>query len=140
MLNIKSILAEGERRIRNKNLVFIGDIKDTCIYKIIGRDTLSSHWGDSRFFIAEVNYYRKNMIDCYLEMNDYQPGCWAEHYFLRLSRQYRNDRWFQFRFQTQVRFGGVSGAATNAAYDSPINRVKASVRQLGRVLFPNIWF
>lgn len=140
MLNIENILAEGNRRLSKKNLVFIGDIKDTRIYKLIGRDTLSSHWGDSRFFIADIQYYQQNMIDCYKEMNDYEQGRWAEHYFLRLSRNFRNDKRFQFRFTTQVIFGGVSGAASNAAYDSKTNRIKASLRQVGRILFPNIWF
>lgn len=140
MLNINKILAEGERRLKDVPLVFIGDIKDTCVYKIIGRDTLSSHWGDSRFFISEIKYYRESMIDCYAQMNDYEPNQWAEHYFLRLSRDFRHDCRFQFRYRTQVRFGGVSGAAHNGAYNSVGNRVKASVRQLGRILFPNIWF
>lgn len=140
MLNINKILAECERRLSKRHIVFIGDIKDTCIYKLIGRETLSSHWGDSRFFFAEIDYYKDNMIDCYAEMNDYDSECWAEHYFLRLSRKFRHDSSFQFRYTTQVRFGGVSGAATNGSYDSWRNRVKASVRQLGRVLFPNIWF
>ena len=140
MLNINKILAECERRLSKRQVVFIGDIKDTCIYKFVGRDTLSSQWGDSRFFCAEINYYRESMIDCYAEMNDYEPESWAEHYFLRLSRKFRHDSRFQFRYRTQVRFGGVSGAATNASYDSLGNRVKASVRQLGRLLFPYIWF
>lgn len=140
MLNIRQILSEGERKIKKKEVVFIGDVKDTCIYKLFGRDTLSSHWGDSRFFIAEIKHYRDNMIDCYSEMNDYEPDKWAEHYFLRLSRKFRHDPRFQFRFTTQVRFGGVSGAASNDSYDSKANRIKASVRQLGRILFPNIWF
>ena len=140
MLNIKKILAEGERRLKAGNLVFIGDIKDTCVYKLIGKDTLSSHWGDSRFFIAEINYYLNSMVNCYKEMNDYEEGHWAEHYFLRLSREFRHDARFRFRFRTQVRFGGVSGAATNTSYDSKANRLKASIRQVGRILFPNIWF
>lgn len=140
MLNILSILAEAERRLRKNELVFIGDIKDTCIYKLVGRDTLSSHWGDSRFFIAEINFYKDSMIDCYIEMNDYEPDKWAEHYFLRLSRKFRNDPRFQFRFTTQVRFDGVSGAGSNASYNSTSSRIKAYARQLGRFLFPNIWF
>ena len=140
MLNIKRILAEGKQKLSKGNTVFIGDIKDTCVYKLIGCKTLSSNWGDSRFFIAEINYYRNKMIDCYQEMNDYEEGRWAEHYFLRLSRQFRHDNRFLFRFKTQVRFGGVSGTSTMASYDSKANRIKASVRQLGRILFPNIWF
>lgn len=140
MLNICAILSEIERMRTQSDIVFMGDIKDTCIYKLVGRDTLSSHWGDSRFFMAKTDYYRDHMIDCYAEMNDYEPESWAEHYFLRLSRKFRNDPRFRFRYRTQVRFGGVSGASSNASYDSMANRAKAAVRQIGRFLFPNIWF
>lgn len=140
MLNVCTILNEIECTLAKSEIVFMGDIKDTCVYKFIGRDTLSSHWGDSRFFMAKIDYYSKYMINCYAEMNDYEPESWAEHYFLRLSRKFRHDPRFRFRYRTQVRFGGVSGASLNASYDSMANRVKASVRQIGRVLFPHIWF
>lgn len=140
MLNICTILSEIERMLAKSDVVFMGDIKDTCVYKLVGRDTLSSHWGDSRFFMAKTEYYRDCMIDCYAEMNDYEPDSWAEHYFLRHSRKFRHDPRFRFRYRTQVRFGGVSGAAANMAYDTKTNRIKACARQLGRFFFPNIWF
>lgn len=52
MLNINRILTEGKQRLSKGNIVFIGDIKDTCVYKLIGHKTLSSNWGDSRFFYS----------------------------------------------------------------------------------------
>lgn len=144
MLNIRSIIKEIQRRADDKPIVFMGDIKDTCVYKFIGRDTLSSHWGDSRFFMADIEFYRENLVDCYKEMNDYQTGKWAEDYFLNLSRKYRHDSRFIFRYRTQVRFGGVSGtfsSLNNArGYNSRFNKIKADIRQIIRLLFPNIWF
>lgn len=147
MLNIRSIIREIERRAEKKGIVYMGDIKDTCVYKLIGRDTLSSHWGDSRFFMADINFYRDNLADCYLEMNDYEEGKWAEHYFLNLSRKHRKDSRYIFRFRTQVRFGGISGTLSSSqyrsgtrGYDSLPNRIKANIRQVLRILFPNIWF
>jgi len=147
MLNIRSIIKEIERRADNTTIVYMGDIKDTCVYKMIGRDTLSSHWGDSRFFMASINFYREHLADCYLEMNDYEEGKWAEHYFLNLSRKYRKDPRFIFRYRSQVRFGGVSGTVSSQQYQCGINgynslpnRIKANVRQVLRILFPNIWF
>lgn len=147
MLNIRSIINEIKRRADNNQIVYMGDIKDTIVYKMIGRDTLSSHWGDSRFFMAEVDFYRKNLSNCYAEMNDYEEGKWAEHYFLNLSRTYRKDPRFIFRYRTQVRFGGISGTISSQqlhngakGYNSVSNRIKAHVRQLFRILFPNVWF
>lgn len=144
MLNICSIINEIERRVDGNHIVYMGDIKDTCVYKLIGRDTLSSHWGDSRFFMADIEFYRENLADCYKEMDDYQAGKWAEDYFLNLSRKHRQDSRFIFRYRTQVRFGGVSGtfsSLNNArGYDSQFNRFKAGIRQIFRILFPYIWF
>lgn len=144
MLNIHSIIKEIERRTDDKPIVYLGDIKDTCVYKLIGRNTLSSHWGDSRFFMTEIDFYRKNLADCYKEMDDYQAGKWAEDYFLNMSRKYRHNPRFIFRYRTQVRFGGVSGtfsSLNNArGYDSIFNRFKAGIRQIFRILFPYIWF
>lgn len=147
MLNIRPVIREIERRASKNHIVYMGDIKDTCIYELIGRKTLSSHWGDSRFFMAYVSFYKENLADCYLEMNDYEAGKWAEDYFLNLSRSYRKDTRFIFRYQTQVRFGGVSGTFTSSQYQSGTNgynslsnRIKANIRQVLRILFPNIWF
>lgn len=148
MLNIKSIIKEVEKRIGDKNIVFMGDIKDTCIYDLIGRkNTCSSHWGDSRFFVASIEFYQHEMIDCYKEMNDYKENQWAEHYFLRLSRNYRKDPRFIFRFRHQVQFDGVSGTISSedlllgvGNQNSWSVQIKNKIRRLLRVLFPNVWF
>lgn len=148
MLNIKNIIKEAEMRIGNKNIVFMGDIKDTCIYDLIGRkNTCSSHWGDSRFFVASLDFYKNEMIDCYKEMNDYKENQWAEHYFLRLSRIYRKDSRFIFRFRHQVQFNGVSGTVSSedlllgiGNQNSLRAKINNKIRGLLRLLFPNIWF
>jgi hypothetical protein len=146
MLNVRQIINEVSRRGLHRDIVYMGDIKDTKLYELIGMDTLSSHWGDSRFFMARRDFYAREMIDCYQEMNDYAEGMWAEHYFLNLSRRYRHDSRFIFRFRTQVQFGGIGGTCSSSqiggssGYDSRRNRVKAGVRQVMRILFPYIWF
>ena len=48
MLNILTIIKEIENRASDK--VFMGDVKDTNIYKIVGLKN-EGHWGDSRFFV-----------------------------------------------------------------------------------------
>lgn len=147
LLNILDIIKEIEKNIMKHNYLFMGDIKDTCIYKLIGRDTLSSHWGDSRFFCAELNFYKNHMKECYKEMDDYLEGSWAEDYFLRFSRTNRKDKSFKFRFKTQVRFNGISGTLNSEDINNPAkqadskkNKIKADIRQILRYLFPNVWF
>ena len=148
MLNVKSMLAEARRKILSRGYVFIGDVKDTNIYKLIGRkDTMSHAYGDSRFFVANVKYWHENLSDCYLEMNDSIYGKWAEDYIFNLSRAHRNDGAFCFRFRTQVLFNGISGTLSSKDIsnrslqgDSFRGRAKAAVRQLGRWLIPFVWF
>lgn len=84
MLNITTMIREIIERASNK--VFMGDIKDTNIYQLLGIKH-EGHWGDSRFFVANVEYYRNEMADCYLCMDDNKENCWAEHYFLNISRK-----------------------------------------------------
>ena len=109
MLNINTMIKEIEYRIEHKDIVFFGDIKDTIIYELIGRKTCSSHWGDSRFFVAQISFYNDYMSDCYIEMNDYICGSWAEDYLVRLSRKYRHDKRFIFRYRHRWRrrFSGL---------------------------------
>lgn len=144
MINITTMIKEIENRAEDK--LFMGDIKDTRIYEIIGSKNLG-HWGDSRFFVANVQYYMENMADCYQEMNDATEDHWAEHYFLRLARTNRHDKRFIFRFRNQVQFDGVSGTISSAQLangvgrqDSLRNRIKNEVRHILRIIFPNIWF
>lgn len=146
MLNLQTISNEVFKRLISKNKKFMGDIKDTKLYELVGHDTLSSHWGDSRFWAAEVNFYRQNIADCYLEMNDYKEDSWAEHYFLNLSRKYRRDPRFIWRFKNQVHFGGVSGVTTSeglkndlGVHNSPVIRRKIILRNIVRKVLPWLW-
>lgn len=146
MINVLDIAREVERRLARPGMVFLGDVKDTKLYELVGHDTLSSHWGDSRFWAAEIGFYRRELADCYKFMNDYEEGHWAEHYFLNLSRKYRKDKRFLFRFRTQVRFDGFSGTVTSeemragkGAQNTAATRRRAAVRQLIRRLLPWLW-
>lgn len=144
MLNINTMIKEIEQRASDK--VFIGDIKDTKLYEIIGSKNYG-HWGDSRFWAFQVKYYKDNMLNCYLEMDDCAEGKWAEHYLLNMARKYKHDDRFIFRFRNQVLFNGITGMRTSAELatgkyrqDSLTIRIKCQIRHLLRILFPNFWF
>ena len=147
MLNIRTIIAEIEKRVQNRNIVYMGDIKDTCIYKLMGIKTISSSYGDCRFFVVQKNFYIENLADCYKEMNDYIEGQWAEDFFVRLSRRYRKDKRFIFRFRHQVQIDGISGvvkskeeAIGNMNYNSRQSQLKNKLRYILRIICPGIWF
>lgn len=144
MLNVLSIIKEVENRCEGRK--FMGDIKDTNLYQIIGSNNIG-HWGDSRFWVADIDYYRSSMADCYKEMDDFTYGQWAEDYFLNFSKMHRNDCDYIFRFNHQVQFDGISGVVShkndakgNMNYNSWQSRIKNHVRYALRLLFPNIWF
>ena len=144
MLNINSIIAEVEKRLHDK--AFMCDVKDTGLYEMIGSKNFG-RWGDSRYWVASVDYYKNNMLDCYLEMNDSKWGMWAEDYILHMSRRYRQDPRFIFRFHTQVMFNGITGMRTSEdlasgkyRQDSISQRFKWLVKQCLRWTLPNIWF
>lgn len=144
MLNINSVISEIERRADDK--VFMGDVKDTRLYELVGSKNFG-RWGDSRYWVFNISYYKENMLDCYLQMDDSVWGKWAEDFFLHLSREYRHDDRFIFRFRTQVLFNGITGMRTSEdlkagryRQDSIGQRIKWCVRQVMRWLFPNFWF
>lgn len=141
MLNICNIIKEVEKRAEEK--VFFDDVKDTRIYDMVGRkNTDSGHWADSRFFVAEIDYYRENLLDFYKQMNDYN-GRNAESCLFDLYKTHKKNKQFLFRFRTQVQFDGRCGLVTvdfSEDYNSPKARIKNKIRQLLRILFPYIWF
>lgn len=137
MLNIREMADEAVRRGSGK--VFMGDVKDTRLYELL-RVARTGHWGDSRFFVADTAYYQEFLSGCYRWMDDGVPGRYAEDWVLRLSRQYREDGRFSFRFRHQVQFGGSSGAAGyREDYASLKKRLSNKGRRLLRVLFPDLW-
>jgi hypothetical protein len=145
LLNIKTILKEIQYRCNN-SILFMSDIKDTRLWEILSINR-TSHWGDSRFWVAQIAYYKQDMIECYQEMNDAQYGKWAEDYLLRFSRKYRKDQHYIWRFRHQVQFDGVGGTLTTSqllvgqsGQNSLNNRIKNKLRHMLRLLFPNIWF
>lgn len=148
MLNVVKMLKEVERRFtKRSDLKFIGDVKDTRFYDLIGKkDALAAHWGESRYFAAELEFWKDNLADCYKEMYDYDWGTWAEFYMLKLSRQYRNDKRLAFRFRTQVAFDGYSGTVSSeemkqgkGAQNNSAEKRKRVYRQIIRWILPNLW-
>ena len=141
MRNIQTIIREIEHRL--DGYVWMDDVKDTKLYDIMGRrNTDSGHWADSRFFVAEIAYYKEYLSDIYKKMNDYD-GNNAEYCLYELYKRNKNDERFLFRFKTQVRFDGQGGfiiGNRKEQYDSPRAKLKNTIRQLFRILFPNIWF
>lgn len=138
MVNIVTMIKEIENRVKPK-IVYMGDIKDTKFYEYLGIKTCSSHWGDTRFFVVQKDFYNEEMCNAYLEMDDYVVGKWAEDYMVRLSRKFRNDNRFIFRFRHQVEFNGVSGTLTSLngkTYNSKINKIKNHLDHCIRIIFP----
>jgi hypothetical protein len=171
-LNIHAMLREIYRRCRRRDTVFMCDVKDTSLYRslcramtvatawIPGYDVTESRgykflqhreryangWCDSRFFVADVDYYRENIADIYSEMYDFEYGRIAEHRLCALSRRHRGDSRFVHRFTTQILFDGISGMMSserlsdpNARQDSPASRLWSTLRQNWRRFLPFIW-
>lgn len=148
MLNVARILKEIEHRFKkNKDLKFIGDVKDTIFYSLIGKkNALAAHWGESRYFAAELLFYKNNLAECYKEMYDYEWGTWAEFYMLNLSRKYKRDNRFAFRFRTQVAFDGYCGTVSSeemrkgkGSQNNLSEKGKRFFRQIIRWVLPNLW-
>lgn len=137
MLNIKKMIKEIERRAEDK--VFFDDVKDNVLLDVIGKgNRYGIHWGDSRYFVASIDYYKKNLMDIYMRMNDYN-GNDAESVLFGLYKRHKDDAQWLFRYKTQVQFGGVSGYISpdfHEEYNSPRVRAKNMVRQLVRWLLP----
>ena len=139
MLNIREMLKEMEGRGKDKLMML--DVKEFGLYEKLRGTSYGSRWGDSRFFLMSVDFYRKHLIDCYQEMDDRIYGNFAEDYLYRLSVKYRKNKACSFRFRHQVQFGGQSGdACFDEHYASFKNQCKNKLRRLLRILFPNLWF
>lgn len=139
MLNIKEMLGEMEKRGRDK--VMMCDVKEFKIYEKLRGTSYGSRWGDSRYFLMSVDFYKTHLLDCYQEMDESVFGKYAEDYIYQLSCKYRKDHRFSFRFRHQVQFGGQGGAACyQENYASFKNQLKNKVRRILRILFPNVWF
>ena len=139
MLNIREMLGEMEKRGKDK--VMMCDVKDSRLYEIMWGTSYGSHWGDSRFFLVAVDFYKEQLMDCYQEMDDRVYGKFAENYLYGVSRKYRKDDRFSFRFRHQVQFGGQSeGALQDVLYISFRDIVKNKLRSVLRALFPHFWF
>lgn len=137
MLNINDMVKEIERY--GHNLLFMADIKDTALYDTL-RIKKDGHWGDSRFFVANTKYYRENMSDSYLWMDDNIYGRFAEDYIFNFYQEHKNEPAFSFRFKHQVRFGGRSGAkGYNEEYDSAKKRLTNVIHGILRFAFPWLW-
>ena len=139
MLNIREMLGEMEKRGKQKAMMC--DIKEFRLYEKLRGTSYGSCWGDSRFFLVAVDFYKQHLMNCYKEMDESVYGKYAEDYLYNLSCKYRKDNRFIFRYRHQVQFGGQGGAACfEEHYDSFRNVAKNKLRRILRVLFPHIWF
>ena len=139
MLNILEMLGEMEKRGKQKAMMT--DIKEFRLYEKLRGTSYGSRWGDSRFFLVAVDFYKQNLMNCYKEMDESVYGKYAEDYLYELSKKYRKDKRFSFRYRHQVQFGGQGGAACfNERYDSFRNILKNKLRRILRILFPHVWF
>lgn len=139
MLNIREMLGEMESRGKDKAMMF--DVKEFKLYEKLRGTPYGTRWGDSRFFLMSVDFYRKNLMDFYKEMDNRIYDKDPEGCIYRLSVKYRKDKACCFRFRHQVQFSGQCGEATwQEDYSSFKNRCKNKLRRLLRILFPNLWF
>lgn len=139
MQNIKEMLGEMEKRGQNK--VMMCDVKDFKLYEKLRGTSYGSHWGDSRYFLMSVDFYKSHLLECYQDMDDRVFGKYAEDYIYQLSCKYRKDPRACFRYRHQVQFGGQGGTACyQENYASLRNRLKNKMRRMLRVLFPSVWF
>lgn len=140
MTNIRDMIREVERRA--EKIYFMCDIKDTLFYNL-------SHklWrmGESRYWVANVDYYHRYMLDLYRHM-DNQIWQIAEYEVYGFAMAHRNNCHFILRFRTQARFNGTRSGGDSAdliagtrRQDSFQARMKANIRQLLRWLLPWIW-
>lgn len=100
MLNILSIVNEIEKRCMS--LSFMCDIKETRLFNIIGYNN-DGYWRDSRFWATNIEFYKKELIDCYKWMDDSLRGRFAEDYLYQLSVINRKNPNYSFRFKHQMR-------------------------------------
>ena len=139
MLNIREMLGEMEKRGKQKAMMC--DIKEFRLYEKLRGTSYGSCWGDSRFFLVAVDFYKQHLMNCYKEMDDRTYGKFAEDYLYNLSCKYRKDNRFIFRYRHQVQFGGQSeGALQDVLYISFRDIVKNKLRSVLRALFPHFWF
>ena len=142
MLNITKIMYEIEKRMEGK--VWLDDVKDTRLHDLIAKkDVYSRYWADSRYFVAEINYYKDHFMNIYESMNDYVWRENAEGRLFDLYKENNADKRFLFRFRTQVQFYGKSGHETEGGYGvygTPKDKLKNFVRQVLRYLAPYIYF
>lgn len=139
MLNIRQMLSEMERRGKNKVMMF--DVKEFKLYEKLRGTPYGSRWGDSRFFLMSVDFYRTNLMDFYQEMDNRIYDKDPEGCIYRLSVKYRKDNTCCFRFRHQVQFGGQCGDAFWHEDSSSFkNRARNKLRSLLRILFADVWF
>lgn len=66
MENIINIINEVEKRMEGK--VWLDDVKDTKLNDLIGKkNAYNRYWADSRYFVAEITYYKDNFLDIYIK-------------------------------------------------------------------------
>lgn len=139
MLNIREMLGEMEKRGRDK--VMMCDVKEFKLYEKLRGTSYGSRWGDSRYFLMSVDFYKNYLMDCYQEMDDRIYGKYAEDYIYQLSCKYRKDPRFCYRYHHQVQFGGQNGDVVyHERFDTFKCRIKNKIRRVLRVILPNVWF
>ena len=83
MLNIREMLGEMEKRGKQKAMMC--DIKEFRLYEKLRGTSYGSRWGDSRFFLVAVDFYKQHLMNCYKEMDDRTYGKFAEDYLYLLA-------------------------------------------------------
>lgn len=146
VLNIVSLLRECLHYRHSKNgLRFLADCKDHHLYEMF-RLPINGHAGECRYWFSDIDIFRERILPALPMLHDYPPAPYlAEDLMLRLCREVDGLSGCRVRFRTQARISGKGGHHLGKGWsffystdnDSWILRLKCSLRQLLRWLFPN---
>ncbi len=144
LLNVRSMLAECEKKMSKGPLHFLADCKDHSLYEKL-HIKVWGHVGECRYWFSDVGFFEKNIGSRYQWLDDYvTPTRLAEDLMLDVCRRTRGlDGCFD-RFGTQAILSGTGGHYIEKGskffhstdYDSWQLRLKCGLRQILRWVMP----
>ena len=144
LLNIRSMLAECERRGRTTPLRFLADCKDHTLYERL-HIKVWGHVGECRYWFASTQFFNEHIGARYEWLDDYvTPTRLAEDLMLDVCRTTRGMEGCYDRFRTQAILSGTGGHDIEKGsaffhstdYDSWQLRLKCALRQMLRWTLP----
>ncbi|MCQ2229814.1 MAG: hypothetical protein MJZ13_08750 [Bacteroidales bacterium] len=144
LLNVRSMLAECEKKMNKAPLHFLADCKDHSLYEKL-HIKVWGHVGECRYWYSDVDFFEWNIGSRYQWLNDYvSPTRLAEDLMLDVCRKTRGKEGCYDRFRTQAILSGTGGHDIEKGskffhstdYDSWQLKVKCGMRQIIRWCLP----